>query len=131
MQMGTVIDEHAACTFEERVNRAISQGARLMHGNQREGALYSPTVLDHVRPDLDIVTEELFGPVSTVIRFDTIDDAIRIANSPTYGLTSGVCTNRLDYNTRFIHSMLMGPVNIRDMQGTKMDLKQFRYEARS
>src|SRR3546814_4912250 len=78
MQMGTVIDEHAACTFEERVNRAISQGARLLHGNQREGALYSPTVLDHVRPDLDIVTKELFGPVSPVIRFDTIDDAIRI-----------------------------------------------------
>src|SRR3546814_19158125 len=97
--------------------RAISQGSRLLHGNQREGALYSPTVLDHVRPDLDIVTEELFGPVSPVIRFDTIDDAIRIANSTPYGLSSGVCTNRLDYITRFVDSLHSGTVNIRAVPG--------------
>src|SRR3546814_6531227 len=126
MQMGTVIDEHAACTFEERVNRAISQGARLMHGNQREGALYSPTVLDHVRPDLDIVTEELFGPVSPVIRFDTIDDAIRIANSTPYGLSSGVCTNRLDYITRFVDSLHTGTVTIREVPGYRLDRKSTR-----
>src|SRR5215468_5688125 len=48
--MGTVIDEAAARGFEERVNEAVAQGARLRYGNVRRGALYSPTVLDHVRP---------------------------------------------------------------------------------
>src|SRR5947208_4366015 len=48
--MGTVIEEGAAKLFEARVNEAVSQGARLLAGNKREGALYSPTVLDKVRP---------------------------------------------------------------------------------
>ncbi|NYT35310.1 phosphonoacetaldehyde dehydrogenase [Allopusillimonas soli] len=125
VQMGTVIDEHAARTFEERVARAVKQGARLLHGNERDGALYSPTVLDHVRPDLDVVTEELFGPVSPVIRFGTVEDAIRIANSTPYGLSSGVCTNRLDYITRFVEGLHTGTVNIREVPGYRLELTPF------
>ena len=53
----------------------------LLFGNERDGALYSPTVLDHVTPDMDVVRTETFGPVSPVIRFKDIDDAIRISNS--------------------------------------------------
>ena len=60
------------------------------------GALYSPTVVDHVTQDMPLVLQETFGPVSPVIRFDTIDDAIRLSNSTAFGLSSAVCTNRLD-----------------------------------
>ena len=62
MDMGTVIDEPAAQRFEAVVGEAIAQGARLLHGNLRRGALYSPTVLDQVRPDMRVVAEETFGP---------------------------------------------------------------------
>src|SRR5215472_7360300 len=61
--MGTVIDEAAARTFEERVNDAVKQGARLLYGNIRAGALYSPTLLDRVQPEMLLVKEETFGPV--------------------------------------------------------------------
>jgi uncharacterized membrane protein len=69
MDMGTVIDEPAAKFFESRVNEAIAQGAKLLVGNQRRGALYSPTVVDQVPPEMLLVKEETFGPVSPIIRF--------------------------------------------------------------
>ena len=125
LDMGTVIDEAAARNFEERVNDAIAQGARLLAGNRREGALYSPTVLDHVRPEMNVVHTETFGPVSPVIRFDTIDDAIRITNGTAYGLSSAVCTNRLDYITRFISELNVGTVNVREVPGYRLELTPF------
>ena len=67
--MGTVIDEPAARCFEERVNAAVAGGARLCYGNIRDGALYSPTVIDRVDPGMTVVREETFGPVSPVMTF--------------------------------------------------------------
>jgi phosphonoacetaldehyde dehydrogenase len=123
--MGTVIDEAAARSFEERVNAAVAQGARLMYGNIRAGALYSPTVLDCVTPEMELVRNETFGPVSPVIRFRTIDDAIRIANATAYGLSSAVCTNRLDYITRLVSELNVGSVNIREVPGFRLELTPF------
>jgi aldehyde dehydrogenase (NAD+) len=123
--MGTVIDEAAARSFEERVNAAVTQGARLLYGNIRAGALYSPTVLDCVTPEMELVMNETFGPVSPVIGFRTIDDAIRIANATAYGLSSAVCTNRLDYITRLVSELHVGSVNIREVPGYRLELTPF------
>jgi len=125
LDMGTVIDEAAARSFEERVDDAVAQGAKLLVGNVREGALYSPTLLDHVRPEMNVVRTETFGPVSPVIRFRDIDDAIRIANGTAYGLSSAVCTNRLDYITRFVSELNVGSVNIREVPGYRLELTPF------
>ncbi|MDH6590183.1 putative phosphonoacetaldehyde dehydrogenase [Variovorax sp. TBS-050B] len=123
--VGTVIDEPAARHFESVVNEAIAAGARLLHGNVREGALYSPTVLDQVDPQMTVAREETFGPVSPVIRFKTIDDAIRISNGTAYGLSSSVCTNRLDHITRFIRELNVGSVNVREVPGYRLELTPF------
>lgn len=123
--MGTVIDETAARMFESRVNEAIAAGARLLVGNQRQGALYAPTVIDQVRPEMTIVREETFGPVSPIIRFANIDEAIRISNGTAYGLSSSVCTNRLDYITRFIAELHVGSVNVREVPGYRLELTPF------
>ena len=123
--MGTVIDEAAARLFESRVNEAIADGARLLVGNQRRGALYAPTVIDQVRPEMTLVREETFGPVSPVIRFAGIDEAIRISNGTAYGLSSSVCTNRLDYITRFIGELQVGSVNVREVPGYRLELTPF------
>jgi phosphonoacetaldehyde dehydrogenase len=125
VDMGTVIDEPAAAAFEAKVAAAVAQGARLLHGNRRQGALYSPTVLDHVLPQMDVVRTETFGPVSPVIRFKDIDDAIRISNSTAYGLSSSVCTNRLDYITRFISELQVGSVNVREVPGYRLEMTPF------
>ena len=123
--MGTVIDEAAAKFFESRVNDAVANGARLLVGNQRQGALYSPTVLDQVQPDMLLVKEETFGPVSPIIQFQNIDEAIQIANGTAYGLSSGVCTNRMDYIVRFVNDLQMGTVNVREVPGYRLELTPF------
>jgi putative phosphonoacetaldehyde dehydrogenase len=125
MDMGTVIDESAARLFESRVNEAIAQGARLVVGNQRDGALYSPTLIDNVAPGMTVVKQETFGPVSPVIRFRGIDEAIAIANGTAYGLSSAVCTNRLDYITRFVSELQVGTVNVREVPGYRLELTPF------
>jgi phosphonoacetaldehyde dehydrogenase len=123
--MGTVIDEQAAKSFEDKVNGATGRGAKLLYGNIRKGALYSPTVLDRVTPEMPVVKYETFGPVSPVIRFNTIDDAIAIANSTDYGLSSAVCTNRLDYITRLVAELNVGTVNVREVPGYRLELTPF------
>lgn len=125
VDMGTVIDEPAAKQFENVVNQAIANGAQLLYGNIRRGALYSPTVLDHVTPDMTVVHEETFGPVSPVIRFKTVDDAIRIINGTAYGLSSSLCTNRLDLITRFIQELHVGSVNVREVPGYRLEMTPF------
>ncbi len=125
VDMGTVIDEPAAKSFEDKVNEAVKAGAKLLVGNIRRGALYSPTVVDQVQPDMPLVKYETFGPVSPIIRFKDINDAIRISNSTAYGLSSGVCTNRLDYITRFVSELHVGTVNVREVPGYRIELTPF------
>lgn len=123
--MGTVIDVSAAMLFESRVNQAVAQGAKLLAGNQRHGALYSPTLLDHVQPHMMVAKEETFGPVSPVIRFKNIQEAIDISNGTAYGLSSAVCTNRLDYINRFVSELHVGTVNVREVPGYRLELTPF------
>ena len=123
--MGTVIDETAARSFEDKVDDAVARGAKLLYGNIRKGALYSPTVIDRVTPDMPVVKYETFGPVSPVIRFATLEHAIAIANSTDYGLSSAVCTNRLDYITRLVSELNVGTVNVREVPGYRLELTPF------
>jgi putative phosphonoacetaldehyde dehydrogenase len=123
--MGSVIDQSAAMLFEARVAEAVSQGARLLTGNQREGALYAPTVIDQVRPEMSLVREETFGPVSPILTFKDVDDAIRISNGTAYGLSSGICTNRMDYIARFAAELQVGTVNLWEVPGYRIELTPF------
>ncbi len=123
--MGTVIDEAAAKLFEQRVNEAVAQGARLLTGNVRDGALYSPTVLDKVLPEMTLVKEETFGPVSPIISFKDIDEAIRISNGTAFGLSSGICTNRMDHAMRFATELVVGTVNMWEVPGYRIELTPF------
>jgi len=125
VDMGTVIDEQAARLFERRVNDAVAQGARLRHGNKRDGASYSPTLIDRVKGEMEVVREETFGPVSPVLTFKDIDDAIRQVNSTAFGLSSGVCTNRLDDIMRFVKELNVGSVNVWEVPGYRLEVTPF------
>ena len=123
--IGTVIDEASAILFERRVNEAVSLGAKKLYGKQREGALFPPTVVDHVPWDCELVMEETFGPAIPIIRVKDIEEAIRIANGTNFGLSSGVCTNRLDDITRFINELNHGTVNIWEVPGYRIEMSPF------
>ncbi|MFO1274164.1 MAG: phosphonoacetaldehyde dehydrogenase [Rubrivivax sp.] len=125
VDMGTVIDEAAARLFERRVDDAVAAGARLLHGNRREGALYSPTLIDRVQGGMEVVKQETFGPVSPVMTFKDVDDAIAQVNSTAYGLSSGVCTNRLDDIMRFVRELHVGSVNVWEVPGYRLEVTPF------
>ena len=123
--VGTVINEASAILFQERVNDAIEKGAKLLYGNDRQGALYSPTVLDHVPFDCELVREETFGPPIPIIRIRDIDHAIEVGNSTAFGLSAGVCTNRMDDIVRFINELETGTVNIWEVPGYRIEMSPF------
>jgi phosphonoacetaldehyde dehydrogenase len=124
--VGTVINERSAALFEKRVEDAVGLGAELLHGNDRRGALFPPTVVDRVPHDCELVREETFGPVIPIMRVpDDIDSVIRLSNSTAYGLSSGVCTNRLDYITRFVSELEVGTVNVWEVPGYRIEMSPF------
>jgi putative phosphonoacetaldehyde dehydrogenase len=125
VDMGTVIDEGSAKLFERRVDDAVAQGARLLHGNRRDGASYAPTLIDRVQGEMEVVKQETFGPVSPVITFKDVDDAIAQVNSTAYGLSSGVCTNRLDDVMRFVRELNVGSVNLWEVPGYRLEVTPF------
>jgi phosphonoacetaldehyde dehydrogenase len=123
--VGTVINEGAAKLFERRVQDAVGKGAQLLHGGARDGALYAPAVVDKVPYDCELVHEETFGPVIPIIRCPDIAEVIRISNSTAYGLSSGVCTSKLEYITRFINELEVGTVNIWEVPGYRIEMSPF------
>ncbi len=112
--VGTVIDEQAAIGIEEAVKGAISDGAKVLCGNKREGALFTPTVIDHVKHDSAMVLDETFGPIAPIIRVKDVEEACRIANQTEFGLQSGVVTNNLDNIRYCIKHLKVGAVNINE-----------------
>jgi succinate-semialdehyde dehydrogenase/glutarate-semialdehyde dehydrogenase len=93
--IGPLIDEGAVAKADEHVQDAIARGARLLVGGERltsdayaGGAFYAPTVLEGVTPEMMISTEETFGPVAGITRFETEEEAIRAANDTVYGLAA-------------------------------------------
>jgi phosphonoacetaldehyde dehydrogenase len=124
--VGTVINERSAKQFEARVKDAVAAGADLLHGPERQGALFPATVVDKVPFDCELVREETFGPVIPIIRCpDDIGEVIRISNSTAYGLSSGVCTNRLDYVQRFVAELEVGTVNVWEVPGYRIEMSPF------
>ena len=123
--IGTVVDEEAARLFEARVADAVAKGAKHLCGALRDGALFAPTVVDHVPHDCDLVRLETFGPVCPIIRCRDIDHVIEISNGTAYGLSSGVCTNRMDYTTRFVEELQVGTVNIWEVPGYRIEMSPF------
>lgn len=111
--LGTLISEKAAIQVEETVNNAVSDGAKILTGAKRDGAFYQATVIDNVTLEMDLVARETFGPVAPIIRVNSVDEAIEVANKTEYGLQAGVftanyesamrCANEIEAGTVFIN----------------------------
>ncbi len=93
-EVGALYVEEQLKLVEEQVENAVAQGAKVLVGGKRnpdlEGLYYLPTVLTEVTEDMDVVKNETFGPVMTITRFASEDDAVNLVNSTNYGLTATV-----------------------------------------
>ena len=124
--LGTVVHEQAAALFERRVLIAEEQGAKILYHPKREGALLPPIVVDFVPHGSELVLEETFGPIIPIIRVPNyVAKVIEISNSTAFGLSSGVCTNRLDRITAFIEGLDVGTVNIWEVPGYRIEMSPF------
>jgi putative phosphonoacetaldehyde dehydrogenase len=124
--LGTVVHEQAAALFERRVLMAEEQGAKILYHPKREGALLPPIVVDFVPHGSELVLEETFGPIIPIIRVpNDVAKVIEISNSTAFGLSSGVCTNRLDRITAFIEGLDVGTVNIWEVPGYRIEMSPF------
>jgi aldehyde dehydrogenase (NAD+) len=124
-EIGTVISEADAIEFERRTQDALAGGARLLTGGDRRGAQITPVVLDRVRPEMEIVACETFGPYAPILRVPDLDAAIATANQQDFGLSSGVVTNDLRAINRCIRELRVGSVNIREVPGYRTELTLF------
>jgi aldehyde dehydrogenase (NAD+) len=124
-KVGTVIDEASAIYLEGVVNKAVEQGAKVILGGKRKGALLEPTVITDVPRNADMVVYESFGPLAPILTFKDIDDAIALSNSTAYGLSSGIVTNNMENAIRFIKELKVGTVNINEVPGYRIESSPF------
>jgi aldehyde dehydrogenase (NAD+) len=123
--VGTVIDEASAIYLETVLNKAVEQGAKILLGGKRTGALMEPTVVTDVPRNADMVMQESFGPLAPILSFKDIDDAIALSNSTAYGLSSGIITNNMQHAIRFIKELKVGTVNINEVPGYRIESSPF------
>jgi succinate-semialdehyde dehydrogenase/glutarate-semialdehyde dehydrogenase len=118
MDMGSVISQEQLDTIERHVKGAVEKGATLITGGRRRpdiGPLfYEPTVLAGVTPEMEIYREETFGPVLSVYKVSSREEALRLANDSHYGLNGGVWTRHLRRGEEFAERVDAGTVCVND-----------------
>jgi acyl-CoA reductase-like NAD-dependent aldehyde dehydrogenase len=112
--MGPLINPEAAARVQSLVDDAIAKGAVLIRGGKHTRSYFEPTILDSVPTDAKIATEETFGPVVTIVRVKSIEEAIEMTNASRYGLDSCVFTNNIYTAWRLAKALEEGSVSIND-----------------
>ncbi len=113
-KVGPLVSEKAAAWVHELVEDAVNKGARLLAGGGVSGAYHEPTVLADVPVEADIVWEETFGPVLTILPVADREAAIDLANRSRYGLDSAVFTSNLESAWQTARALECGQVTIND-----------------
>ena len=119
--IGPMINLGAAEQTEEWISEAADNGARIVCGGNRDGAMFEPTILTDVKPELRISWLEAFAPVVVVYRYHDYDDALKEVNHSMYGLQAGVFTNDLQKAYQAYGRLDVGGVIINDVPTFRID----------
>jgi acyl-CoA reductase-like NAD-dependent aldehyde dehydrogenase len=111
-QVGPMIREQEAVRVEQWVAEAVKGGGRIVTGGVRKGAMYAPTIVADVKPEMRISCEELFGPAVVFTPFSNVEEALALANNSQFGLAAGVFTESVDTAMRFARELETGNIHI-------------------
>lgn len=119
--IGCLVDKNNADRVMEWINEAVNLGAEVICGGKQLGATVEPTVLLNPPQNSKIVCDEVFGPVVSIIPYDTIEEAIEMTNNSDFGLQAGIFTNQMDIAYKFAYEMEMGGVVINGTSNFRLD----------
>ncbi len=119
--ISAMIDEDNAIRVEEWVNDAIADGAKILCGGKRQGTYYEPTVITNTKPQMNVCALEIFGPVVTVEKYHTFEEAVFEINNSQYGLQAGVFTNDIKEMNYAFDKIDVGGVIINDVPTFRVD----------
>jgi benzaldehyde dehydrogenase (NAD) len=114
VHLGPVINENQQKRVESIIKRTVDAGAKATTGGTNEGRFFRPTVLTGVTPAMAAFSEEIFGPVAPITTFKTDEEAIELANSTEYGLSSGIYSNNVERAMKIAERLNTGLVHIND-----------------
>lgn len=123
--LGPLSSEAAAAGLAAQVDRAVEQGATVRLGGGRvegPGAYFEPTVLTDVTPDMDVYSQELFGPVAVVYRVRDEDELVRVASDTPFGLGASIHTDDEARAVALADRIDAGMIFINEPGGTTAEL---------
>ena len=120
-EFSVMIDEAAAKRAESWVNEVVDNGAKLLCGGKRDGAMFEPVVLTNTHPEMRVVAEEVFAPIVVIEKFGDFREAVDLANQSKYGLQAGVFTNDLANAEYAANNLEYGGVIINDTPTFRVD----------
>ncbi|NIE77160.1 aldehyde dehydrogenase family protein [Pantoea sp. Ap-967] len=123
--VGPMINDQAAKRAQAQVGEAMASGAVVLFGNHRDGAIYSPTILEEVGPSCSLWKDEAFSPVVVLQSVKSLDEALVLANSPEYALHAGVFTNNIQLALRVARELEAGGIMINDSSDYRFDAMPF------
>jgi len=124
-KVGPMVKESEAVRVDAWINEAVAGGARLVTGGGRRGAIYMPAVVADVKPNMRISRDELFGPAVAVTPFDTIEEALALANDSLYGLAAGIFTENVEWAMKFAREAEAGNLHVNWGSQWRVDLMPY------
>jgi aldehyde dehydrogenase (NAD+) len=113
-QIGPMINEVQAAKVDKRLQNAVSDGVEILHGGERSGLYYSPTVITGVQPHMEIFHEEVFGPVANILFANDEEEALELANNCKYGLSASIITENEQRGLSIARRVESGMAHVND-----------------
>jgi succinate-semialdehyde dehydrogenase/glutarate-semialdehyde dehydrogenase len=123
--VGPVISEQEARRIESWIDEALARGAERLAGGPRVGAVVPPTLLAKVDGSMAVGCQEVFGPVMSLVSYDTLNEAIARVNETPFGLATGFFTNRMADALRAARELEVGGVHINETSSSRVDLMPY------
>ena len=123
--IGPLINDESLNRAKDWVQSAVEEGASVLFGNKSDGLNFTPTIMTNVTDDMNIVCQEVFAPIVSIIKVDSYEEAMQKMNNSPYGLQFSIFTNDLSLTNRFIEDAECGGVVINDIPTLRFDIQPY------